>query len=343
MYQLLNTLYVTTPGAYLRLDHDTVKVQIEQETVLQVPLLHLGGIVCIGRVDMSAALMQRCATDGRSVVFHDGRGRFTARVVGPTGGNVLLRRAQHEALSSPEAVGAISRNIVAGKLQNSRQVLLRGARETVDDSERDRLRTAAMTLADVLRRLAGSDDPQRIRGLEGEAARAYFRVFGTLVRADREMFNFSGRVRRPPIGRVNALLSFYYALLLNDCVAAAESVGLDPQVGYLHTLRPGRPALALDLMEELRSVIADRLVLTLINRRQIAPGDFDEQPGGAMRLTDKARKTVVAAYQKRKQEELTHPMLDRQVPLGLIPHIQARLLARHLRGDLENYPPFLAR
>ncbi len=343
MYQLLNTLYVTTAGAYLRLDHDTVKVQMDQETVLQVPLLHLGGIVCMGRVNMSAALMQRCAEDGRSVVFHDGRGRFSARVVGPTGGNVLLRRAQHETLSDPEQVGAICRNIVAGKVQNSRQVLLRAAREAEDSEDREALAKAADRLADVVRRLEHHSDPQQIRGLEGEAGRAYFQTFGRMVRVNRETFAFNGRVRRPPVGRVNALLSFFYALLLNDCVAAAESVGLDPQVGYLHTLRPGRPALALDLMEELRSVIADRLVLTLINRRQIAASDFDEQPGGAMRLTDDARKQVIVAYQKRKQDELTHPMLERQVPLGLVPHVQARLLARHLRGDLESYPPFLAR
>lgn len=343
MYQLLNTLYVTTPGAYLRLDHDTIKIEVERETVMQVPLIHLGGIVCVGRVNMSVPLMRRCAEDGRAVIFHDSRGRFAARVVGPTGGNVLLRRAQHEALSDPERVGLISRSIVAGKIQNSRQVLQRAAREASGDDDGDALRGAAAHLADVLRRLEYSNDPQQIRGLEGEAARAYFQVFGRMVRADRGSFSFTGRIRRPPVGRVNSLLSFFYALLLNDCVAAAESVGLDPQVGYLHTLRPGRPALALDLMEELRSVIADRLALTLINRRQIAAGDFDEQPGGAMRLTDDARKAVIVAYQKRKQDELNHPMLDRQMPIGLIPHVQARLLARHLRGDLEHYPPFLAR
>ena len=343
MYQLLNTLYVTTPGAYLRLDHDTVKVEIERETALRVPLLHLGGIVCMGRVNMTSALMQRCAADGRSVVFHDGRGRFRARVVGPTGGNVLLRRAQHEALSDGNRVGAISRNIVAGKIQNSRQVLLRAGREAQSDDDREPLGRASDQLADVLRRLEGVDDPGQIRGYEGEAARSYFQVFGRMIRADRERFEFNGRVRRPPVGRVNALLSFYYALLLNDCVAAAESVGLDPQVGYLHTLRPGRPALALDLMEELRSIIADRLVLTLVNRRQIAPDDFEERPGGAMRLTDDARKRVIVAYQKRKQDELNHPLLERQLPLGLVPHVQARLLARHLRGDLESYPPFLSR
>lgn len=343
MYQLLNTLYVTTPGAYLRLDHDTVKVQVEHETLLQTPLLHLGGIVCIGRVNMSPALIQRCAQDGRAIVFHDSRGRFAARVVGPTGGNVLLRRAQHEALSNPEQTAAIGRNIVAGKLQNSRQLLLRGAREARDEPDRMALREAADRLADVLRRLEDRDDPQQIRGLEGEAARAYFQVFGRLIRADRKQFGFSGRVRRPPIGRVNALLSFLYALLLNDCIAAAEAVGLDPQVGFLHTLRPGKPALALDLMEELRSVLADRLALTLINRRQIAAGDFEERPGGAMHLTDDSRRRVISAYQRRKQEELSHPLLGRQLPLGLVPHIQARLLARHLRGDLEAYPPFLTR
>lgn len=343
MHQVLNILYVMTPGAYLRLDHDTVKVEVEREVRLQAPLLHLGGITCFGNVMLSPAIMHRCAEDGRALVLLDGNGRFKARLVGKTSGNVLLRRAQHIASSDPASSAGIARHIVAGKLQNSRQVVLRAGREATRSEDSQVLADAAGRVADALRRLALVRNLDQVRGHEGEAARAYFGAFDHMIRNDREEFRFSGRVRRPPIGRTNALLSFLYALLLNDCVAAAESVGLDPQVGFLHTLRPGRPALALDLMEELRAYVADRLVLTLINRQQLRPNDFDILPGGAARLTDSARRKVVVAWQERKQDEVRHPVLDRKVPLALVPHIQAQLLARHLRGDLDVYPPFLAK
>lgn len=343
MHQVLNILYVMTPGAYLRLDHDTIKVEVERETRLQAPLLHLGGITCFGNVMLSPAIMHRCAEDGRALVLLDSNGRFKARLVGKTSGNVLLRRAQHIASADSLTSAVIARHIVAGKLQNSRQVLLRAGREATRAEDAEALTTAASRVADALRRLARSRTLDQARGHEGEAARAYFDAFDRMIRNEREEFHFSGRVRRPPIGRTNALLSFLYALLLNDCVAAAESVGLDPQVGFLHTLRPGRPALALDLMEELRAYVADRLVLTLINRQQLRPNDFDILPGGAARLTDDARRKVVVAWQERKQDEVRHPVLDRKVPLALVPHIQAQLLARHLRGDLDAYPPFLAK
>lgn len=343
MHQLLNTLYVSTPGAYLRLDHDTVKVLIERETKLQVPLIHISGIVCFGNVSVSPALIRRCGEDGRSLMMHDSRGRFAARIVGPTSGNVLLRRAQHQALSDPAWVARIARNCVAGKIQNSRQILQRASRETTSSEHRQKLVQAADQLARTLKRLEGRTRVDHIRGDEGIAARAYFDVFDLMIRVNDNRFTFSGRVRRPPIGRINALLSFLYALLLNDCVAALDSVGLDPQVGYLHALRPGKPSLALDLMEEFRAIVADRLVLNLVNRRQIAADDFDERPGGVMRLQDDARKAVIAAYQKRKQDEVRHYLLDRAIPLGLVPHIQAQLLARHLRGDLQEYPPHVTR
>ena len=343
MLHTLNTLYLTTQGAYVYLDHDTVKVKVEDETQLQVPLLHLGAIVCFGHVTVSAPLMQRCGMDGRAVIFHNYRGRFQARVTGPTGGNVLLRRAQHEALSNSAQTIQIAKACVAGKMQNSRQVLLRAGREAANTEDTAALGAAAQRIAFSLHRLRDCTTLDAVRGNEGDAARAYFQVFGRMVRSDREAFPFSGRVRRPPIGRTNALLSFLYAMLLNDCVSALDSVGLDPQVGYLHALRPGKPALALDLMEELRAFVADRLVLSLINRRQIGGSDFDDLPGGAARLTDKGRREVIVAYQRRKQDEVQHPVLDRKVQLGLVPHLQARLLARYLRGDLGNYPPFLTR
>lgn len=343
MLQLANTLYVLTQGAYLHLDHDTVRVEVEKQTQLQVPLIHLGAVVTFGNVLISPALLGRCAEDGRAVTLLDYNGRFQARVVGPTGGNVLLRRAQHLRLTDAEQALHIARHVIAGKIQNERQVLLRGAREASDEADQTTLRSAARSLAQSVTMVQPSGDLDELRGVEGNAARSYFAVFDRLVRVDRDAFRLIERNRRPPLDRINALLSFLYTLLLADCVAALEGIGLDPQVGYLHTLRPGRPALGLDLMEELRAPIADRLVLSLINRRQVTAGDFEFRPGGAVSMAEKARKAVVVAYQERKKDEVFHRVLDRKIPLGLVPHVQARLLARHLRDDLDFYPAFLVR
>jgi CRISPR-associated protein Cas1 len=342
MKEILNTLYIMTQGAYVHLDHETLLVKVEGETRLRAPLHHLGGIVCFGDVLMSPALMGRCAEDGRSIVFLNQSGRFKARVEGPVSGNVLLRRAQHLASNDRALSVAIARNIVAGKVQNTRQIVLRGSREVKEQADTASLQQMATTLSNILSRLRGSHDLDEIRGLEGEAARAYFGILDRMVREDRE-FLMRGRSRRPPRDRLNALLSFLYTLLLYDYAAAAEGVGLDPQVGFLHALRPGRPALALDLMEELRAVLVDRLTLTLVNRRQVTRKDFQEKAGGAVLMTEEGRKKVVVAYQRRKQDEVQHPLLNKKVPLGLVPHVQARLLARHLRGDIESYPPFLYR
>lgn len=343
MHQLLNTLYVTTPEAYVRLDHETLRVQVEGETKLQVPLHHLGSLVCFGNVLVSPAVLHRCADDGRSVVFMDRNGRFKGRLEGPVSGNVLLRKAQHQAIADPEQTLVIARNIVAGKIQNTRQIVLRAARETKDADDATALKATARKLASSVEQLPDVADLDQLRGFEGEAARQHFSSFSCMVREDRETFTLKGRSRRPPRDPTNALLSFLYALLLNDCVAAAEGVGLDPQMGFLHALRPGRPALGLDLMEELRSVIAERLALSLINRRQITAKHFVERPGGAVHLEDEGRREVIVAYQRRKQEELQHPVLEQKMPIGLIPHTQARLLARVLRGDMESYLPFLYR
>jgi CRISPR-associated protein Cas1 len=343
MHQILNTLYVLTQRAYLHLDHDTVKVKVEGNVKLQVPLHHLGAVCCVGDVAASTALLHRCADDGRSIVFLDQGGRFKARLEGPVSGNVLLRRAQHQALSDPARALAVARHIVAGKVQNARQVLLRGAREAAAPEDGPPLQEAARHLAEALPRLEAVQDLDQARGVEGDAARAYVGVFSRLVKEDRATFRFAGRSRRPPRDPLNALLSFLYTLLLSDCVASAEGVGLDPQVGYLHALRPGRPALGLDLMEELRPVLADRLALTLVNRRQLTASDFEARPGGAVSLTEAGRRAVVTAYQHRKQEEVQHSVVDQRVPLGLVPHVQARLLARHLRGELDCYVPFLYR
>ncbi|MCK9497209.1 MAG: type I-C CRISPR-associated endonuclease Cas1c [Dehalococcoidia bacterium] len=343
MLELQNVLYVVTPYSVLRLDHDAVRVEVEGNLRSRFPLNNLAGIVAVGRVTVTSSLLARCAEDGRSVVWLDYRGRFLARVEGRARGNVLLRRAQHLALSDVDRTCRIARQVVAGKLQNARHVMLRGARETPDAAESALLAEQGDRLAEAIVRLETVTDLETVRGVEGDAARGYFAAFTSLVRVDRDVFALDGRSRRPPRDRMNSLLSFLYALVRSECTSALEGVGLDPQVGYLHSLRPGRPALALDLMEELRPVLADRLALTLVNRRQIKPDDFEELPGGAVYLTDEGRRTVLAAYQRRKEEVVRHRVLRRSLPVGLLPHVQARLLARHLRGDLPDYPPYVGR
>lgn len=343
MFELLNTLYVTTQGSVLNLEHDTVRVSVEGQQRLRAPLLRLEAIVVFGNVTLTPFLIHRCAADGRHIAWLSTTGRFRARVTGPARGNVLLRRAQHTALDLPAWSARVARQVVAGKIQNSRLVLLRAARESSDAQQVRALRAAAERMTLPLEQLRTEDDMDRIRGIEGEAARAYFGAFGHMVRVAPEAGMDFDRTRRPPRDRVNALLGFLYALLREECVAGLESVGLDPQVGYLHALRPGRPALALDLMEEFRPIVADRLALTLLNRRELGPGAFETLPHGAVQLTDDGRKAVIVAYRKRKESLVTHRLLKSKVPLGLLPHVQARLLARHLRGDLAHYPPYLAR
>lgn len=341
--QLLNTLYVMTPESYLRLDNDTLRVLVGDETRLRVPLHHLQAVVCMGNVGFSTPLVHRLADDAIALVLLDGNGRYKARLDGAVSGNVLLRRAQHHAVDSADFTVAIARALVAGKIRNQRQVLLRGAREAkAADDERVLTRTA-LDLAASLRALPSVGSLDALRGIEGEAARNYFGVLTLLVGAElRVTFAMDGRSRRPPRNRMNALLSFLYSMWMNDCRSACEASGLDPQLGFLHALRPGRAALALDLMEEFRP-FADRLALTLVNRRQLTAADFEDRPGGAVLLQGDARKAVVVAYQERKQEALAHPLLSDTVPLGLVPLVQARLLARHVRGEADAYLPFQMR
>lgn len=344
MTVLLNTLYITHPDAYLRLEGETVCVMIEEQKRLQVPLHHIGTFVLFDHVMLSPALLGRCAADGRSVVWLDRSGRFRARLEGPVNGNVLLRQAQHRAAEAPARALALARFAVAGKLRNSRQVLMRGARESETARERETLVAAARHIAVQIKKLPAAADLDELRGYEGDAARYYFEALACLVKPSvRADFPFGGRNRRPPLDPFNALISFLYALVLADCRAALETVGLDPQLGFLHVPRPGRPALALDLLEEFRAPLCDRLALTLINRGQVRVCDFDRSEGGAVLLNDEGRKTVIAAYQARKQETLKHPVLEVEIAIGLLPQLQARLLARHLRGDIDNYIPFLAR
>lgn len=341
--QLLNTLYVTLADSHLRLDNDTLRLLMGEETRLRVPLHHLGAVVCFGHVSVSVPLMHRLADDSIALVLLDSHGRFKARLEGATAGNVLLRRAQHRTSGDADFALALGRRIVAGKLRNQRHVLLRGAREAKDADDRQALTRSAQDIAASQRALPGVATLDAVRGVEGEAARGYFAALNRLVRADlRTSFAMDGRSRRPPRDRMNALLSFLYAMWMNDCRSACEAAGLDPQVGYLHALRPGRAALALDLMEEFRP-FADRLALTLVNRGQIGATDFAEREGGAVMLEGDARKAVVVAFQERKQETLTHALLAENVPLGLTPLVQARLLARHVRGEAEAYVPFTMR
>lgn len=341
MTQALNTLYVQTQGAYLHLEHDAVKIEVEREVKARIPLHHLSSIAVFGNVLLSPFLMARCADEGRDITILTEYGRFKARIHGSTTGNVLLRRAQHLALDDPQRSLALAKRFIAGKIQNTRSTLMRAARESNDASDFQILRAASTDLEQSLHHTKQAHNIEELRGIEGNAARVYFGAFSSLIRTNRLDFEFIGRSKRPPRDPINALISFIYALLTSDCVAALEGVGLDPQMGYLHVLRSGRPALALDLIEELRSFVADRLALTLINRAQITLRDFDERTGGAWSLNESGRKTVLIEYQNRKKQEITHPTTQSIIPIGLIPHIQAKLLARHLRGDLLEYPPFI--
>ena len=341
--QLLNTLYVTLPESRLRLDNDTLRVEVGEETRLRVPLHHLQAVVCFGYVGLSAPLMHRLADDGIALVLLDSNGRFKARLEGSVTGNVLLRQAQHRAADSAVFTLGLARHVVAGKLKNQRQVLLRGAREAKNPEDEAKLARCALNLAASLRALPEAADLDTLRGVEGEAARNYFAALNLLVRPDQhELFAMDGRSRRPPRDRMNALLSFLYSMWTNDCRSALEAAGLDPQIGFLHAVRPGRAALALDLVEEFRPW-ADRLALTLVNRGQLGADDFALREGGAVLLEGDARKAVVVAFQERKQDALTHALLAEPVPLGVVPLVQARLLARHLRGETDAYVPFVVR
>ncbi|MCP5417569.1 MAG: type I-C CRISPR-associated endonuclease Cas1 [Chromatiaceae bacterium] len=344
MKKLLNTLYVTTQGAWLARERETVLVRIEQETRLRLPIHTLGAIVCFGQVSASAPLMGLCAERGVSLAFLTEHGRFLARVLGSTSGNVLLRREQYRRADDPQACGKIVAVQVAAKLANSRGVLQRALRDRPDSNGNQVLQETVTHLASLLRSVRGrGDSTDSIRGTEGAGARAYFGVFDRLITHDDNCFRFNGRNRRPPADPVNALLSFIYTLLCHDYTAALECVGLVPAVGFLHRDRPGRPGLALDLMEELRAPLADRLVLSLINRRQLNGRGFTTQESGAVGMDDDTRKTVLVAYQERKREKLRHPFLNEELEIGLIPHLQAQLFARFLRGDLDAYPAFIWR
>lgn len=341
--QLLNTLYITLPDAWLSLDNETLRVEVEHETRLRIPLHHLDAVVCFGHTGVSTPLIHKLADTGIALVLLDTNGRFKARLEGAVNGNVLLRQAQFLRMNDPVFTLDTARACVAGKIKNSRQLVQRGAREAKSESDAALLSRISADLAAGLRALPQATTLDQLRGMEGEAARQYFSAFTALIRHDRRTdFAMNGRSRRPPRDRFNALMSFLYAMWMNDCRSALESAGLDPQAGFLHALRPGRAALALDLMEEFRPW-ADRLALTLINRGQIKASDFDYREGGGVVLQKDTRKTVVIAFQERKKEEVTHPLLMQAIPLGLVPMVQARLLARAVREDSSPYVPFVTK
>ena len=341
MKKHLNTLFVTTQGAYLAKEGESVIVRVEKETRLRIPVHTLGGIVCFGNVGCSPFLMGFCAERDVAISFLSEYGRFLARVQGPVSGNVLLRREQYRRADDMTISAEMARAVLTGKLANCRTVLQRALRDHSDKLDKDQVSQTSKQISVSLRRLQENMPLNSLRGIEGDAAHVYFNVFDHLITSQKEDFFFHDRNRRPPLDNVNCLLSFLYTIVMHDVRSALESVGLDPSVGFLHRDRPGRPGLALDLMEEFRPFIADRLTLSLINLSQVQKKGFKKSESGAVLMDDETRKTVLVAYQKRKQDEIMHPFIEEKVTIGLLFHIQALLLARYLRGDLDGYPPFI--
>ena len=340
MRKLLNTLFVTTEDSYLSLENENVVVHSGDEKKGQFPLSILESIVCFSYKGASPALMGACADRGVQLSFMSPGGRFLARTCGKDRGNVLLRKQQYRVSDDPAKSCLIARNMILGKVYNSRWILERAIRDHSMRMDVETVRRVSQQMAQQLPAIENSADLDTLRGLEGEASARYFSVFDQMILNQKEDFAFDGRNRRPPRDNVNALLSFAYTLLANDCGAALESVGLDSYVGFLHRDKPGRASLALDLMEELRGPLAERLTLTLINTRMIQPKHFHRSPDGAVMLNDEGRKIFLNAWQERKRETITHPYLQEKLYWGLIPYVQALLLARHLRGDLDGYPSF---
>jgi CRISP-associated protein Cas1 len=340
MKPLLNTLYITTQGTYLRKEGETIVVESEKIVRARLPIHNIGGLVCFGNVLCSPFLLGHCGEHGVAVSFLTEYGKFLARVDGPQSGNVLLRREQYRRADDLGKSADLARMFIFGKLNNCRTVLQRHLRDHPHAPHNAQVEPLVPRFHQQMVRLQTPAPLDEVRGMEGDAAHCYFGAFNALLNANAG-FTFNERSRRPPLDPVNALLSFLYTLLAHDCRSACESVGLDPQVGFLHRDRPGRPGLALDLMEEFRPFLVDRLVLSLVNRQQIQLRDFTAGETGAYLLKDEPRKLVLKSWQERKQDEIMHPFLNEKISVGLIPHVQAQLLARHLRGDLEAYPPFL--
>lgn len=339
--KLLNTLYVLSEDAYLTLDGENVVVNKAGKEAGRFPLHTLQSIEHFGYKGASPRLMGECSARGIDLAFFTPSGRFLTRVAGLPTGNVLLRHQQFAIAADKAAANAISRNIIVGKIFNSRWVLERAVRDHPTQVDVDAIKARSGELAELLASARSADTAEELRGIEGAAARSYYSAFGGLILSPDESLRFTGRTRRPPKDPVNAMLSFAYTLLASDCGSALNGVGLDPYMGFMHVLRPGRKSLALDLMEEFRSVFADRVVLTCINNRMIGGGSFRRREGGSVLLNDSARRKFLEAWQKRKREKITHPYLGEKLEWGMVPHVQALLLARHIRGDIDGYPPFM--
>lgn len=343
MRKLLNCLFVLSEDVYLSLDGENLVVQRETDTIGRFPLHTLENVLCFSYKGASPALMGACAQRGVALAFFTPRGRFLCRVSGEERGNVLLRRDQYRYADMPLQAADIARGFLIGKIWNERQVLLRALRDHPLRVNEEALRQTETRLQGILEQMKVPLPTDELRGLEGTAAKQYFNLFNELILQNKEDFVFNGRSRRPPLDKVNAALSFVYTLLAHDCASALEAVGLDPYVGYLHTDRPGRASLALDLMEELRSAMADRFVLSLINTRVLQPNHFENRENGAVFLNEAGRKVLLPAWQERKRQETNHPFLQEKIPWGLVPYVQALLLARFIRQDMDGYPPFLWR
>lgn len=342
MRKLLNTLYVTNPDVYLTKDGDNVVAKIQQKEVMRIPTLNLEGIVCFSRLGASPYLMAMCAERQIGMCFLTPNGRFLARVTGRVNGNVLLRRQQYRYADDKKWSLEISKIIIAGKILNSRKILDRFRRDHAQlIKDIDNYKRTTQLLDNDRLSISKCKEMDNLRGLEGDAANAYFSLFNQMITSKDESFAFHGRNRRPPKDPTNCMLSFVYTLLGHECQSALETVGLDPYVGFMHTDRPGRASLALDMMEEFRGYLADRLVLSLINRGQVTTKDFIENGQDNIIMTDYCKKTILSAWQKRKKETITHPFLKETVPIGLLPYIQAMLLARFIRANLDGYPVFI--
>jgi CRISPR-associated protein Cas1 len=340
MRKLQNVLYVTVPETYLALDGETVVIKKEEQVAMRLPLHNLENIVSFGYSGCSPALMGACAERDIGLCFLTPYGKFLARVSGKVRGNVLLRKKQYQLSEDAAESVKIGGCFLVGKIANCRKVIERAIRDHALLVDLERLRVVSSSLKEQMRAIEGCKTNEDLMGREGSAAKIYFSAFDQLILQQKEDFYFTERSRRPPLDNLNSLLSFLYTLLVNDVSSALETVGLDPYVGFLHQDRPGRPSLALDMMEELRPVFADRLALSLVNRKQISGKGFTEKESGGILMDDETRKKVLTAWQERKKETIVHPFLKEKMEFGLIPHVQALLLARHLRGDLDAYPPF---
>ncbi|MCO7126966.1 type I-C CRISPR-associated endonuclease Cas1c [Sporolactobacillus shoreicorticis] len=341
MKRLLNTLYITQPDVYLSLDGGNIVLQKEREKLGRVPLHNLEAVIAFGYIGASPALMGYCAKNNIALTFFTMNGHFLARVIGESRGNVVLRKKQYRVSDNLTESSLIARNFILGKVYNHKWVLERITRDYPLRINVNAFKNASQELTAVLGQIRKCNDLERLRGLEGQAATTYFAMFDQMILQQKDHFIFKGRSRRPPLDNVNAMLSFAYTLLANDVTAALEGIGLDAYVGFMHRDRPGRASLALDVMEELRGVYADRFVISLINKRVLHNEDFMKKENGAVIMNEDARKLFLKTWQTKKQEKLTHPFLDEKISWGLVPHVQALLLARHLRNDLDEYPPFL--